>query len=219
MDSTLNLLAAQINSIVLGRLAAQQTRVREKWEPQITGSLGTTADECLLEIKKVLVQYRPLSGELTTPAVLQLRLGLNFASILRKNSDQTEGLLQDMVQSEAKALRDIISLNGLVGGQGRQKPSALAERLAKELTGGVALDRAAQKSLQLFKKRVFTALTEDYGLELDASKLTEQLSAATAWWRSRLRTIAKTVLYAAAAQIRRTVNENLWQGSIRPFGF
>ncbi|MEW5911118.1 MAG: hypothetical protein AB1814_01055 [Thermodesulfobacteriota bacterium] len=219
MDSALNLLAAQINSIVLGRLAAQQTRVREKWEPPITGSLGTTADECLLEIKKVLVQYRPLSGELTTPAVLQLRLGLNFASILRKNSAQTKGLLQDMVQSEAKALRDIISLNGLVGGQGRQKPSAPAERLAKELAGGVALDRAAQKSQQLFKKRVFASLAEGYGSELDASKLTEQLSAATAWWRSRLQTIAKTILYAAAAQVRISVTESLWQGSIRPFGF
>jgi len=151
--------------------------------------------------------------------LLQLRLGLSFANIVRENAAQAKGLLRAMIQSEAKALSDIITLNGLVGGRGGQKPPALAERLANELADGAALDKATGKSLQLFKKRVFAVLAEGDSSELGASELMERLGAATTWWRGRLRTIANTVLYAAAAQLRRTVNEYLWRGASQASGF
>ncbi len=213
MDSLLDQVEGFINGQVAGRLNTQWLQVGQDWEPRVVESLGGIAGLCMQSLTQALEGLGEDPPRRINLGLVELQLGLEFESIVQQRLEETRKLLREFVRGELAAREEIFSLNGFAG-ETEGSPSAAwdQEHDLNRLAGLEALQKSAQDSFQAFKLRVFGDLGQAATSGITPQALKRRLTLAGRWWRSRLRTNARTTLYNVAASARRALDRSLMTG-------
>ncbi len=185
-----------IESIKMG-IATQRYYVQGQWEPGITHALGSVADDCLKTLRRQLPEHQG-GGFILADHGWQIRVRAELARITAERTEVVKELLVDMVTEVARDTGEILTINGLAADLPglaalHPDPNAAASRLA----GGAVLDQTVGRSFVEFCKRAFSAINAAGREKASRPELVLRLQGITGAWRTRLETIACTVLHAA----------------------
>lgn len=187
----------------------QWSTIKEEWEPGLTHALGSVADECHKLIRKEMQAWKGDAATLAD-AGWEIRRKASMAHITAERTEVVAELLAEMVSDVAKETGEILTINGLSGESPSLEtlhpdPNAAAQRLS----GGAALDHTVSHSFVWYVGRVFSAIIDARQAQSGRRPLEQSITSITDQWRSRLETIASTVLHAAYNRAKHTISSGL----------
>lgn len=193
---------------------AQSIRIANYWEPRVSGVLTGMADAVRHDLYSVIERYsgnRPRDSQL---AYMMNEITIVVNNIAHKQSERATSMLVEMISQETTEALEIMTINGLT----METPALdfgndLDQTLAGRLAGGGVLRIAVTKSANDFLAKVGELLTSDMAQPVEADATMQRFEVLVDRWRSRLATIAATVVHGVFNRSKMAVNQAISQAA------
>lgn len=204
MERQRQAVAREMEAMAQARIRDEWYLVRMFWEPSLELAVGQAVDQCLAGLRQTLLN---LPTDQPAPrAAIKAWLLNQGPTLVRQRIAAGQQSLLEMALLELHQLTDIITVNRLLGNAPDLEGLDGGLAWAKELVG-TALEESVLKSYAEFCRRVMRQLPSKRSG--DPASLAPRLEMPGQWWRSRLRTIARTVLHAVYNRCQQAVMDSL----------